>query len=206
MNVVVCVKQIPDPAVPGELTSDHRLKRDGNRVGDAITQRSQWRRKVVVDVQNGATCKFGGAAMRNIVGRDHRMHLHRPTPIALRDDERAQDPLVDVSIQRLWHHRAAGIIPAQKVGQFAILIPLGLRPAIGPPRLFCPIIFIISDICRCCFKRRLTSSTETPAPAAMRFLREALRRSGFLRSPGVIELMMATCCLTTLPSRCAAEI
>ena len=29
MNVVVCVKQIPDPAVPGELTSDHRLKRDG---------------------------------------------------------------------------------------------------------------------------------------------------------------------------------
>ena len=29
MNVVVCVKQIPDPAVPGELTSDNRLKRDG---------------------------------------------------------------------------------------------------------------------------------------------------------------------------------
>ena len=28
MNVVVCVKQIPDPAVPGELDSDHTLNGD----------------------------------------------------------------------------------------------------------------------------------------------------------------------------------
>ncbi len=29
MNVVVCVKQIPDPADPGALNPDHTLKRDG---------------------------------------------------------------------------------------------------------------------------------------------------------------------------------
>ena len=34
MNVVVCVKQIPDPADPGALTSDHTLKRDGKLILD----------------------------------------------------------------------------------------------------------------------------------------------------------------------------
>ena len=29
MNVVVCVKQIPDPAVPGSLEADHTLDRSG---------------------------------------------------------------------------------------------------------------------------------------------------------------------------------
>lgn len=34
MNVVVCVKQIPDPAVPGELDADHTLKREGKLILD----------------------------------------------------------------------------------------------------------------------------------------------------------------------------
>jgi electron transfer flavoprotein beta subunit len=34
MNVVVCVKQIPDPAVPGELGPDHTLKREGKLILD----------------------------------------------------------------------------------------------------------------------------------------------------------------------------
>src|SRR3982751_5410714 len=35
MHVVVCVKQIPDPAVPGELdTSTHTLKREGKLILD----------------------------------------------------------------------------------------------------------------------------------------------------------------------------
>jgi electron transfer flavoprotein beta subunit len=35
MNVIVCVKQIPDPALPGELDpSDHTLKRDGKLILD----------------------------------------------------------------------------------------------------------------------------------------------------------------------------
>jgi electron transfer flavoprotein beta subunit len=34
MNVVVCVKQIPDPAVPGALDADHTLKRDGKLILD----------------------------------------------------------------------------------------------------------------------------------------------------------------------------
>ena len=34
MNVAVCVKQIPDPAVPGELDRDHTLKREGKLILD----------------------------------------------------------------------------------------------------------------------------------------------------------------------------
>lgn len=34
MNVVVCVKQIPDPAVPGSLDADHTLNRDGKLILD----------------------------------------------------------------------------------------------------------------------------------------------------------------------------
>ena len=34
MNVIVCVKQIPDPALPGELDSDNTLKRDGKLILD----------------------------------------------------------------------------------------------------------------------------------------------------------------------------
>ncbi len=34
MNVVVCVKQIPDPADPGALEEDHTLKRDGKLILD----------------------------------------------------------------------------------------------------------------------------------------------------------------------------
>ena len=34
MNIVVCVKQIPDPAMPGELDPDHTLKREGKLILD----------------------------------------------------------------------------------------------------------------------------------------------------------------------------
>ena len=34
MNIVVCVKQIPDPALPGELDADHTLKREGKLILD----------------------------------------------------------------------------------------------------------------------------------------------------------------------------
>ncbi len=34
MNVVVCVKQIPDPAVPGELDPDNTLRREGKLILD----------------------------------------------------------------------------------------------------------------------------------------------------------------------------
>jgi electron transfer flavoprotein beta subunit len=34
MNVVVCVKQIPDPAAPGELAADYTLKREGKLILD----------------------------------------------------------------------------------------------------------------------------------------------------------------------------
>src|SRR5208282_2262238 len=85
------------------------------------------------------------------------------------------------------------------------------RPIIWPslpimPRLppaAPPIIFIMSAICRCCFRSRLTCSTLTPAPAAMRFLREAFKMSGLRRSCGVIDEMIARWRLTNLSSRLA---
>ena len=45
-----------------------------------------------------------------------------------------------------------------------------------------PICFIMSAIWRCILRSLLTSSTRVPEPAAMRFLRLALRTSGFFRS------------------------
>ena len=75
-------------------------------------------------------------------------------------------------------------------------------PAIGP-RLPEPIIFITSAICRCILSMRLMSSTFTPAPDAIRFLRLALRMSGFLRSFGVIESIAAIWRLSSRSSRLA---
>ena len=69
-----------------------------------------------------------------------------------------------------------------------------------------PIIFIMSAIWRWVFRRRLTSSTFAPAPAAMRFLREALSSRGCGVPRGVIELMMAIWRLITLPSMLAEAI
>src|SRR3989304_3581374 len=57
-------------------------------------------------------------------------------------------------------------------------------------RPFCPsllICFIMRDISWCCFKRRLTSGTLVPDPAAMRCLRDALMSSGRRRSSLVID-------------------
>src|SRR4029079_5350621 len=34
MNIAVCVKQIPDPAEPGQLNAAHTLKRDGQLILD----------------------------------------------------------------------------------------------------------------------------------------------------------------------------
>src|SRR5580700_2824545 len=65
---------------------------------------------------------------------------------------------------------------------------LPIMPRLAPPP---PMAFIMSAIWRCCFRSRLTYSTVTPEPAAMRFLREALRMSGLRRSCGVIDEMMA---------------
>ena len=56
-----------------------------------------------------------------------------------------------------------------------------------------PIFFITSAIWRCIFRSRFSSCTSRPAPAAMRRLRLACRRSGLRRSRLVIELISAIC-------------
>src|SRR3974377_2181091 len=78
-------------------------------------------------------------------------------------------------------------------------------PASGP-RLAPPIAFIMSAMPRCIFKSLLMCSGVVPEPAAMRFLRLALRISGLRRSFGVIESMIAICRLRILSSRPALAI
>ena len=88
--------------------------------------------------------------------------------------------------------------------------PLGISAA-SPPRIipFWPslfIRFIIADMSSNCFKSRFTSCTVVPEPAAMRRLRDALMMSGFRRSLGVMEPMMAAWRLRMVVSRFASSI
>ena len=78
-------------------------------------------------------------------------------------------------------------------------------PASGP-RLPEPMAFIMSAMFRCILSSLLTCSTLWPAPAAMRFLRLALSRSGLLRSSRVIESITATWRFRILSSMPAAAI
>ena len=80
-----------------------------------------------------------------------------------------------------------------------MLAMAAIGPRLRPP----PIAFITSAMLRCILSIRLMSSTLVPEPAAMRFLRLALRMSGFLRSFGVIESMIAIWRLSTRSSRLA---
>ena len=89
-------------------------------------------------------------------------------------------------------------------------IPFGIS-ADSPWRIspFCPsllIRFIIVDMSSNCFSSRLTSCTDVPEPAAMRFLRLALMISGARRSFGVIERMIAACRFSIVVSSLASSI
>src|SRR5688572_5833532 len=81
-------------------------------------------------------------------------------------------------------------------------MPERIRP-FWPSLLAC---FIMRAISICCFSSLLMSCTCMPAPLAMRFLREALMRSGLRRSFGVIEEMIASerriTLSSTRPSSC----
>src|SRR5690606_23721472 len=87
----------------------------------------------------------------------------------------------------------------------------GLPPPMRPPRPprsipFFPIFctrFMMRVASLCCFSSLFKSCTEVPEPAAMRCLRDALIRSGFLRSFGVIEDSMASWRFTTPSSSLA---
>ena len=62
------------------------------------------------------------------------------------------------------------------------------------------------DMSSNCFSSLLTSCTEVPEPAAIRFLRLAFSISGARRSFIVIEPMIAACRLNSVVSRLASSI
>src|SRR5690606_8036159 len=99
----------------------------------------------------------------------------------------------------VWFGSGAAILPPPMAFSRAMSAPPmpGMPPIMAA--IFCRFLpppldsdLTVSAICRCCLSRRLTSCTSTPAPAAIRRLREAFRRSGFLRSALVIEEMIAS--------------
>jgi hypothetical protein len=87
-----------------------------------------------------------------------------------------------------------GMPPRDSAGIFSASSSSASADGIPPPPNIClpmphraallarPMAFIMSAMFRCILSSLLTSSTLRPAPAAMRFLRLALRRSG-LRAP-----------------------
>ena len=85
--------------------------------------------------------------------------------------------------------------------------PGGRPPARAIP--FFPILptfFIMAFICWYCLRRRLTSCTEVPEPAAMRRLRDALRILELRRSAGVMERITASWRAIVLSSTLARAI
>src|SRR5205823_9074254 len=99
-------------------------------------------------------------------------------------DQRAARPF-SLRRQRIAH-RMPGIMP---------FMPRIIRCRLPPF-----IIFIIFCICSNWLSSWFTACTGTPAPAAMRRLREALISSGLARSARVIELMMPSMRLSCLSS------
>ena len=91
-------------------------------------------------------------------------------------------------LRHLLRARHAAAAEPEHVGE------AGHRAALGAE----PIVFITSAMVPVHLEQRLMSSTLVPEPAAMRFLRLALRTSGLRRSFGVIESMIAIWRLSTL--------
>jgi electron transfer flavoprotein beta subunit len=65
MNVVVCVKQIPDPAEPGALEADHTLKRDAKLILDDSDAYGVEMALQLVDAAGGGEVTLGSMAPNN---------------------------------------------------------------------------------------------------------------------------------------------
>ncbi len=68
MNVVVCVKQIPDPADPGALNPDHTLKRDGKLILDESDSYGVEMALQLVDTAGGGEVTLVSMAPNNEMG------------------------------------------------------------------------------------------------------------------------------------------
>jgi electron transfer flavoprotein beta subunit len=68
MNVVVCVKQIPDPAVPGSLEADHTLDRSGKLILDESDSYGVEMALQLVDAAGGGEVTLVSMAPNNEVG------------------------------------------------------------------------------------------------------------------------------------------
>src|SRR6476619_1064545 len=67
MNIVVTVKQIPDPAVPGALNEDHTLKREGKLILDESDSYGVEMALQLVDAAGGGEVTLVSVAPNNEV-------------------------------------------------------------------------------------------------------------------------------------------
>ena len=83
MNVVVCVKQIPDPAVPGALEADHTLDRSGKLILDESDSYGVEMALQLVDAAGGGVAhelRGRGGAVRAVgVGVEVDAHAGQPS-------------------------------------------------------------------------------------------------------------------------------
>ncbi len=68
MDIAVCVKQIPDPSVPGELEDDYTLKRDGKLILDDSDSFGVEMGLQLAEASGGGTVTLVSMAPRNEVG------------------------------------------------------------------------------------------------------------------------------------------
>ena len=91
MNVIVCVKQIPDPALPGELDADNTLKRDGKLILPGDEGPTRERRKLSTV---GIAIVSLAMTRRGEVISDYLLSLDG-VPILTKDEELIRDVVLD---------------------------------------------------------------------------------------------------------------
>src|SRR4051812_38785188 len=88
VNVVVCVKQIPDPAVPGALDADHTLKREGKLILDESDSYGVEMALQLVDTAGGGEVTLVSMAPNNEVsGLRTALAMGAAKAVLVSDDE-----------------------------------------------------------------------------------------------------------------------
>jgi electron transfer flavoprotein beta subunit len=111
MNVVVCVKQIPDPAVPGSLQADHTLDRSGKLILDESDSYGVEMALQLVDAAGGGEVTLVSMAPNNEVsGLRTALAMGAAKAILVSDDALAgSDSLGTAKVLAKSIERAGGI-------------------------------------------------------------------------------------------------
>ena len=112
MNVVVCVKQIPDPAEPGALDADFTLKRDGKLILDESDSYGVEMALQLVDPAGGGEVTFVSMAPNDeITGLRTALAMGAAKAILVSDDALSGAGALDTAKVLADGHRAGRVRP-----------------------------------------------------------------------------------------------